>query len=151
MSAGNGLNGGEWGGIIGGIATAIGMIGAGIGWLFNRRDAAKRTREEKLQTWQDELDEQERRIDEGRTAYTQKIEGRLGALEAKDEARDTQLRALRIAFELVSSALRHIDPNNQALGLADDLLRSAFPVSASTPADMVEQLVAIETATEGRA
>lgn len=141
----------ETGGIIGGAISLLTIAGGAIAWLFGRRDAAKKTREEKLERWQQELSAKEAKLDEGRTAYTEKLENRLELLEAKDEARDTQMTALRIAFELVSSALRHIDPKNSALGLADGLLRSAFPVAATTPADMVEQLVAIEKATGEKA
>lgn len=141
----------EAGGIIGGALSLITILGGGIAWLFGRRDASRRSREDKLHAWQDELEAKEKRIDEGRTAYVERLETRLRALESKDEARDTQMTALRISFELVSSALRHIDPGNSALGLADDLLRTAFPVPPETPADMVEQLVAIERAVGGKA
>ncbi|MES2497129.1 MAG: hypothetical protein V4618_13530 [Pseudomonadota bacterium] len=140
----------EAGGIIGGALSLLTMAGGGIVWLFGRHDTEKQTREKKLQTWQDEIDAREKRLDQGRTEYTAKLESRLQLLEAKDEARDTQMTALRIAFELVSSALRQIDHSNSALALADDLLRSAFPVPAATPADMVEQLVAIEKTTGER-
>lgn len=139
----------EAGGIIGGALSLLTMAGGGIVWLFGRSDTEKQTRERKLQAWQDEIDAKEKRLDQGRTDYTTKLEARLGALEAKDEARDTQMTALRIAFELVSSALRHIDQHNSALSLADDLLRSAFPVPTKTPSEMIGQLVAIEKATEG--
>lgn len=146
-----GVGAGNLAGIIGGIVTLLGAVSGGVAWLIRRGDTnareARRTREEKLQNWQDELDAQERRIDEGRTAYTEKLEGRLGVLEKKDLARDMQLRALRLAFELVSSALRVIDPANTALRLADDMLRDAFPVSPSAPADLVRSLVAIEEVT----
>lgn len=154
MSDPGGISTSEAGGLIGGAVTVLGMIGAGIAWLFGRRDVAKRTREQKLDAYQLELEEKERRLDEGRTAYTTRLEQRLAEVEAKehareaqDAARDLQMRALRIAFELVSSALRTSDPHNPALGLAQDVIRSAFPISPASPADMVGQLVAIETAT----
>lgn len=140
----------ETGGWIGGGLALLTLLGGGIKWLFGRSDDARRSREDKLQAWQDELEAKEKRIDEGRTAYVERLEMRLGLLEAKDEARDTQMMALRISFELVSSALRHIDPTNSALGLADDLLRTAFPVPAGMPSDMAEQLVALEKTTGGK-
>lgn len=140
----------EAGGWLGGALALLTLLGGGVKWLFGRSDHARQTREDKLRSWQDELEAKEKRIDEGRTAYVERLEMRLGLLEAKDEARDTQMAALRISFELVSSALRHIDPTNSALGLADDLLRTAFPVPAGVPSDMAEQLVAIERATGGK-
>lgn len=136
----------EAGGWIGGALAVLTLLGGGVKWLFGRNDQARQTREDKLRAWQEELEAREKRIDEGRTAYVERLEARLGLLEAKDEARDTQMTALRISFELVSSALRHIDPKNSALGLADDLLRTAFPGPAEAPSDMVEQLVAIAKA-----
>lgn len=149
-----GITSAEAGGLIGGAITVLGMLGGGIAWLFGRSDAAKQTREEKLERWQEELRDKEARLDEGRTAYTEKIENRLAEVEAKEQARevqdiarDMQMRALRIAFELVSSALRAKDPQNPALGLAQDVLRSAFPTSADAPADMINQLIAVEKAT----
>lgn len=150
----DGFSTAEAGGIIGGAISILTILGGGVAWLFGRRDAAKKSREDKLERWQEELRAQEARIDEGRTAYTEKLEKRLAEVEAKEEAReaqdaarDLQMRALRIAFELVSSALGAKDPGNPALGLAQDVIRSAFPVPAATPADMVEQLVAIERVT----
>lgn len=134
----------EAGGVVAATASLLTIIGGGIAWLFRRRDVTKRSREDKLHAWQAELEAKERRIDEGRTAYVERLETRLGLLEAKDEARDTQMTALRISFELVSSALRQIDHTNSALGLADDLLRTAFPVPPSTPPDMAVLLNTID-------
>lgn len=133
----------ETGGWIGGALALLTLMGGGVKWLFVRSDDARRTREDKLQAWQEELEAKEKRIDEGRTAYVERLEIRLGLLEVKDEARDAQLTALRISFELVSSALRHIDPRNSALALADDLLRTAFPGTSATPSEMVEQFAVI--------
>ncbi|WP_190282662.1 hypothetical protein [Rhizorhabdus histidinilytica] len=129
------------------IGAAIGAIGTGLGWLFRSRAAAKRRRDERLDAWHHELEEREKRLAAGQSQYVQQLERRLAdveakerAREAKDEARDEQLRALRISFELVSSALRKIDAGNPALSLAEQLLRAAFPVTTETPEPMQADL-----------
>lgn len=131
----------------GGIATAIAAIGTGVGWLFRSRAARKRRQDERRDAWQRELEDWQKRLDIGREEYIERLERRVAdverkeaAREAKDEARDEQLRALRIAFELVSAALRASDPRNPALSLAEELLRSAFPVQPETPAPMKDAL-----------
>lgn len=123
------------------IASAIGAAGTGLGWLFRSRAARKRRQDERRDAWQRELEDWQRRIDAGRSDYIAQLERRLGEVEAKerereakDEARDEQLRALRIAFELVSAALRKSDAGNPALGLAEDLLKAAFPIVPAEPA-----------------
>ncbi|WP_374648702.1 hypothetical protein [Rhizorhabdus sp.] len=135
------------GGLIGGAVAVLTMLGGAIKWAFRRADESRLSREQKMQTWHLELKEKEAKLDQGRTAYIERLEARLELLESNERARDTQLSALRVAFELVSKALRHIDPANTALHLAEDILRNAFPVPAETPRDMVDQLVAIETLT----
>ncbi|MHA3791442.1 hypothetical protein [Sphingomonas sp. YL-JM2C] len=131
----------------GGIATAIGAIGTALGWMFRSRAARKRRQDERRDAWQRELEDWQRRIDAGRSDYIGQLERRLADVEAKereraakDDARDEQLRALRISFELVSAALRKIDAGNPALGLAEQLLRAAFPVATDMPAPMEDDL-----------
>ncbi|ARR55316.1 hypothetical protein HY78_18655 [Rhizorhabdus wittichii DC-6] len=129
------------------IGAAIGAIGTGLGWLFRVRANRKRRQDERRDAWQRELENWQSRIDAGRSDYIAQLERRLADVEAKereraamDEARDEQLRALRISFELVSAALRKIDAGNPALGLAEQLLRAAFPVSTDMPAPMQTDL-----------
>ncbi|MFZ5704904.1 MAG: hypothetical protein ACOY5R_06515 [Pseudomonadota bacterium] len=137
--------------MIGGVVSLLTLVGAGIAFLFRQRSADKASREAKLDKWHHELSARERALDDGRTAYTERLADRLEELERKDTARDVQMRALRVAFELVSAALRERDPMHHALGLADEMLKQAFPVHPTTPAEMVRQLVAIEEATGGEA
>ena len=136
------------------VTSAVSMltiIGTGIAFLIRQRSADRASREAKLDKWHHELSARERALDDGRTAYTERLADRLEELERKDSARDVQMRALRVAFELVSAALRERDPMHHALGLADEMLKQAFPVHPATPADMVRQLVAIEEQTGGGA
>mgnify|MGYP000002204778 CR=1 FL=1 len=138
-------------GMIGGVVSLLTLIGGAFAFLIRQRSADKASREAKLDKWHHELSARERALDEGRTAYTERLSDRLEELERKDSARDVQMRALRVAFELVSAALRERDPMHHALGLADEMLKQAFPVHPATPADMVRQLVAIEEQTGGGA
>ena len=108
--ADGGVSPGEAGGLFAGVVAVLTLLGGGVKWIAGWVDRGRQTREQKLQAWQDELRQQAKDLDEGRTAYTKSLEQRMAVLEANDEARDIQMRALRLAFELVSSALRHLDP-----------------------------------------
>jgi len=147
MSDSGGVSAEHAGGLIAGAVAVLTMLGGGIKWMFRRADHASVSREKKLDAWHLELSEKEAKLDQGRTAYIERLEARLELIETNERARDTQLSALRVAFELVSKALRHIDPANTALHLAEDILRNAFPVNPETPRNMVDQLVAIEART----
>lgn len=113
-------------GVLGAIVALIALIGGGIKWLFGRGDRKVDTREAKLNEWAEELGSWQHRLDEGRSAYTEKLEQRLQALEAKEQSLDRQVRALRTGFELVSTALTKIDADNSALSLAEQIIHAAF-------------------------
>lgn len=141
--ADGGMPPGEVTGWIAGLAALFGgppAIAKTVKWLADRADRRRQRREDKIQAWQDEVDAKARELDKQREGYVARLEGRLSALERGHEARDIQLRALRLAFELVSTALRQIDPENQALVLANDLLRSAFAVPIDDLPDAVKLL-----------
>lgn len=137
---------GEWVGIAGACVLVLGAFGKGGQWLFGWGERRAESRAVKLQAWHDELAEREAALDS-------RVEARLGKLEAdnaefskKDEARAAESMALRMAFELVASALRAIDPRNTALSRAEQLLQVAFPLAPIVPPDMTTslQLIALE-------
>ncbi|MBD3732517.1 MAG: hypothetical protein IE934_07370 [Sphingopyxis sp.] len=136
-------------GMIGGVLSLLTLLGGGIAFLMKRGDVSKASREAKLDKWYLELKAEQAEVNRQREDYVEQLITRLEALERKDSARDIQMRALRVAFELVQAALRERDPNHNALGLADEMLKQAFPVHPATPADMVRQLVSIEEQTGG--
>jgi hypothetical protein len=153
MSEHGGIGPAEAGGMLGGLVTLMGFVGGGVAWLFNRSDQRRSARETKLDAWHEELEAREKRLDEGRTAYIVRLEERLGSIEEsellrdkRDKARDLQLTALRLSFELVSAALRAVDPANRALQQAEDLLHAAFPVKLGVTADIIDQLRRIDEA-----
>ena len=134
-----------------GIVALLGLLGAGIKWAAGWGERRAMSRASKLQAWHEELAEREKALHEGQTTYTRTLEARIGKIEADeearkdlDEARDGQMRALRIAFDLVSSALRVLDPANVALTNAQQVLAAAFPVELAADGDMIGSLRMLE-------
>lgn len=128
---------GEWAGIIAAIGAVAAMCGKGLTWLGGFFERSRESRAAKLQAWHDELQERETRIDAA-------VEDRLAILEERDATRGEETMALRMAFELVASALRAIDPKNTALSRAEQLLQAAFPLAPIVPADMSTTLIAVD-------
>lgn len=129
---------GEWAGIIAAIGAVAALFGKGLTWLEGFFKRSSDSRAVKLQAWHDELQERETRMDAA-------VEGRLATLEQQAAVHGEQSMALRMAFELVASALRAIDPKNTALSRAEQLLQVAFPLAPIVPADMTAQLNTIGT------
>lgn len=129
---------GELAGIIVASGITAASFGKAIQWLAGLSERRGASRAAKLQQWQEELHEREAAIDA-------KTEKRLATLEAQALAHGEQNMALRMAFELVASALRAIDPRNTALSRAEQLLQSSFPLAVIVPADMSSALRALDT------
>ncbi len=129
----NSTSPGEIGGIFAGIVTVLGVLGGGIRWFLGWKERQEQSRALKLQAWHDQLQAREAKLDAERDEYQQRIERRLAQME-------TEHNALRGAYHLIASALRTIDPTNQALTMADKLLSVAFPLDAAVPADMTRLL-----------
>lgn len=129
---------GEWAGIIVAIGTVAAIFGKGLTWIGGFLERSRESRAAKLQAWHEELQERETRIDAA-------VEGRLATLEQQAATHGEQSMALRMAFELVASALRAIDPKNTALSRAEQLLQSAFPLAPIVPADMSTTLIAVDS------
>lgn len=128
---------GEWVGIIGAVGTVAAVVGAGIMKLLTFLAGRADSRSTKLQKWHDELNAREGDLDAV-------LEERFAKLERRSETHAEQNQALRMAFELVASALRAIDPKNTALSRAEQLLQTAFPLMPIVPPDMSTTLQSIE-------
>jgi hypothetical protein len=138
---------GEVGGVLAGIVAALVALGHGIRWWLGWTDRRAITRAAKLDAWQRELAGREAAFEQSQREYWGKIEGELEVLRAADMQRAAEFAALKIehsalrtAHQLISSALHRADPENPAIGQADEILKAVFPPDASTPADMVRQL-----------
>jgi hypothetical protein len=107
----------------------LATIGAGFKWLLNWDDRRKRTRHDKLEAWQRELERREKEVDDRQAEYYRKVETELNKMRAQNAA-------LVGAYQLIVAALRVESPTNPALGQADELLKTAFPLDPITPPAM---------------
>lgn len=117
---------GEVGGVFAGVVALFALIGGGIKYLLGWDERLKATRYEKLESWQRELERRERQIDDQQAEYYKKIEAELATFRAQNAA-------LVGAYQLIVAALRMENPNSPALGQADELLKSAFPLDPIVP------------------
>jgi hypothetical protein len=129
---------GEWAGIAAAAVLVLGALGKAAQWLFGWADRRAEGRGMKLQAWHDELAARE-------AAWDDRVGARLDLLESENVRRVEENNALRLAFELVASALRAIDPLNTALSRAEQLLQTAFPLVPAIPKDMTATLRGVET------
>lgn len=111
----NGPSGWDIGGIVGGAVAVLGAIGAAFSFIINRAD-----RKEK--------------------ELNARLENRVAELEAKDDKREREVIALRLAFEIVAGVVRRTDPANPELARAERILEAAFPTDLNTPHDMLAML-----------
>lgn len=133
---------GEVAGILAGVAAILFGIGRGIQWLMSWGEQRAESRAAKLEVWHNELKSRE-------AAFDKRLDEELGDLRKRDDTRANENMALRMAFELVASALRAVDPHNTALSRAEQILQIAFPLAPVVPPDMTTHLQMIET--RGRA
>lgn len=135
-------------GIMGGAVTLLGLVGAAIKWLAVWGDRRAASRTVKLQAWHDELTAREARIDREREEHHRSVESRLASIEERYEKLNREHMAIRLAFDLVTGALRAIDPSNRALRQAEQLLGAAFPLLPEIPTDMGNALARMNGETE---
>lgn len=126
MSDPGGTSPAEWAGIVVAGGGVLALIGTGFRWLLTWGDTRREKRELEL--------------DEGWRALRKRMEDRLAALEARDERREQQLLAIRLAYENVAGELRRHDPQNLGLRRAEQLMSAAFPLDPGIPRDMADQL-----------
>lgn len=134
---------GEVGGIFAGLVTFLTALGAAIKWAFGRRDKAAETRSAKLQAWHEELKQREAELDRKQAEHVAQMEDKLAALALWGRQLETEVAALRGSYQLLASALRIKDPGNPALGQADELLKSAFPLNPVIPPPLAALLANI--------
>lgn len=111
----NGPSAWDIGGIVGGAVALLGALGGAFSFIINRADRKE-------------------------TALTTRLERRVAELEAKDDKRDKEVIALRLAFEIVAGVVRRTDPANPELARAERILEAAFPPDLQTPTDMLAML-----------
>lgn len=128
---------GEIGGIFAGLVALLATVGAGFKWLLGWRDRREETRAAKLEAWETALEARD-------AEYREKIERRLTALVKWASRMQTKYNAMWNGYQLISSELRHKEPDNPALARADEMLRLAMPVDPNIPADLVELLGEID-------
>lgn len=115
----DGLSAGEAGGIFAGIVALVATFGKGIAWAVGWNDRRDRLREQKLTVWEDSLNRRE-------VEQRQKTEQRLHAMEAG-------MAVMRRALINVTSELRTHNPQSPGLAIAEEALRSAYPIDWETP------------------
>lgn len=124
---------GEVGGIIAGIVAVLGLFGGGIRWLIGWRDRQRDSFYQKNVAWEARLREREAAFEQDQQKHIERIEQRLGRTER-------QVEAALSAYHLIAGALRQADPDNGALGRADELLRAAFQLDPIVPVEMAALL-----------
>jgi hypothetical protein len=120
---------GEVGGVFAGAVALIVALGHGMRWWLGWTDRRAATRSAKLDAWQNQLDEREKRIDAQQAEHWSRVERELEVLRREHSA-------LLGGYQLITAALRVVDPGNDALRRADELLRSAFLLDPLLPGDI---------------
>lgn len=132
--------------IIAGIVAVLGALGKGGAWLLAWGDRRHQSRMDRLAREEDELAESWSAFRKRVTCERDELAGRVAALERRDIARAKENAALRVAFELVATGLRSIDPDSIALRQAEQILAVAFPLDPQLPLDMTNALGALDAA-----
>jgi uncharacterized protein HemX len=120
---------GEVGGVFAGAVALLVALGHGMRWWLGWTDRRAATRSAKLDAWQNQLDQREKRIEAQQVEHWTRVERELELLRREHAA-------LLGGYQLVTAALRVADPDNDALRRADELLRSAFLLEPVLPGDM---------------
>lgn len=116
------LSAGEVGGIFAGIVALLAACGKAIAWAVGWTERRDAHREAKLKAWEDSLNRRE-------VEQRQRTEQRLHAMEAG-------MAVMRRALITVTSELRAENPASPGLAIAEEALRSAYPIDWETPGDM---------------
>lgn len=129
MSHPGGISAGEAGGIFAGAVALLVAIGHGIRWVLGFRERRSDNLYQKNLKWEERLAEREAAFENDQRAHFVRIEQRLTRAEL-------QLEAALGAYHLLAGEMRRKDPGNAVLSMAEDLLKEAFRLDPSTPADM---------------
>ena len=120
---------GEVGGVFAGAVALLVALGQGLRWWLGWTDRRAATRSAKLDAWQKQLEDRERRFDATQAEHWARVERELDTLRREHAA-------LLGGYQLLAAALRMADPESDALRRADELLRSAFLLDPLLPSDM---------------
>jgi hypothetical protein len=134
---------GEVGGVFAGIVGLVVATGHGVRWWLGWTDRRAASRGAKLDAWQRQLDERETRIEAQQLEYWGRVEREL-------EQSRRERAALLGGYQLIATAMRVVDPDNDALRRADELIRSAFLLDPLLPADMLASARSIHRSGEKR-
>jgi hypothetical protein len=99
---------GEAGGIFAGFVALAVALGHGLRWWLGWSDRRTAGRAAKLDAWQRELQDRERRFDEKQAEHWARVEHELGQLRSEHAA-------LLGGYQLIATALRMVDPNSDAV------------------------------------
>jgi hypothetical protein len=132
---------GEVGGVFAGAVALVIALGHGLRWWLGWTDRRAATRSAKLDAWQHELQQREARFEIQQAEHWARVESELEIVKR-------QYSALLGGYQLIAAALRIIDPENDALSRADNLLRSAFLVDPVMPTEMATKLQHIHRSDE---
>jgi uncharacterized protein HemX len=124
---------GEVGGVFAGGVALLVALGHGIRWWLGWTDRRAANRAAKLDAWQHQLDEREARLDQQQQDHWAEIGREL------DQSR-RERAALLGGYQLIATEMRLVDPDNDALRRADELIRSAFLLDALPPPEMNQLL-----------
>lgn len=128
-----GPSAGEVGGLFAGVVALVASIGAGARWLLNWKERRAQTLHAKLLKWEEKLEAREAKVDADQAAE-------LDSLKVTVKEIQRQQLAQLTAYHIVTNELRRIDPTNQALSRADEILKAAFPLYPGLPGDMAAML-----------
>jgi uncharacterized protein HemX len=129
---------GQVGGVFAGVVALAVAVGHGLRWWLGWTDRRAASRAAKLDAWQRELMLREARLDAEQAAIIAEIKAQLAELRASNDQLRTEHAALLGAFQLVAGGLRAENPHNPALGLADEILKAAFPIEPRLPASIAD-------------
>lgn len=135
-----GVSGGELGGLVAGVIALLIAIGHGSRWLLGWSDNRARTRHEKLNTWQTELEHREKTLDNAVSARLLLLEKQVPQLIHLQAKMRTMVDRWRIAFKIVAAELVTIAPHSMALMQAQSILADAETWEPVVPDDMGEML-----------
>jgi hypothetical protein len=140
MSEPTGPTGWDIAALIAGVIAVMGALGKAGAWLLAWGDRRTQARLDRLAREEDDLAESWSAFRKRVTGELDKAKATIADLERRDIVRAKENAALRVAFELVASGLRVLDPRNIALRQAEQILATTFPLDPQLPLHMTQAL-----------
>ncbi|MCP3730446.1 hypothetical protein M9978_08390 [Sphingomonas sp. MG17] len=115
---------------------------AGLKWLAefltNRTDKRDADRDARAKQRAAELDAREAKLDAQEAAKVTALEGRLEALEKKQEQQGEELERYRRVIDILVAKVAREDPNAPELRQVASLLGPLWPIHLHAPPDMAD-------------